>query len=262
MWMGERTKSVLAATLSFAAVFFVWHAATAWWGVPSYVIPSLPELGQSAYAGLVEGTLYGHIGFTLGSTAVGLLIGAVAGFVVGVVVAEVPALERAVYPIVAGIQSVPKVALAPLIIVYFGLGAGSKIFTVALLVFFPIFVNTVAGLKSVDVELVALFRTLSASRLHVLSQVKIPAAAPAIFSGMKIAVVVGLIGCITSEFVASMQGIGFIIKSRAGELDVSLMFVCILILSACGAGAIYLVEILERRFVFWTRDAAAGDAGR
>lgn len=253
----ERRKSFLAAVASFAAVFFAWHAATAWFGVPSYVIPSLRELAESAYMGLIRGTLYEHIAFTFGSTGAGLLIGIAAGFLVGVLVGEVPALERAVYPIVAGIQSVPKVALAPLIIVYFGLGAGSKIFTVALLVFFPIFVNTVAGFKSVDSELVALFRTFSASRLHVLTQVKIPAAAPAIFSGMKIAVVVGLIGCITSEFVASMQGIGFIIKSRAGELDVSLMFVCILVLSACGASAIYLVEFLEKRLVFWNGDDGA-----
>jgi NitT/TauT family transport system permease protein len=208
---------------------------------------------QSVLLGFSRGTLWPHVAFTLRATVTGIVIGAGLGLVLGLVVGEVPVLERAIYPLVVGIQSVPKVAFAPLIIVYFGLGMASKIFTVALLAFFPVFVGMVAGLKSADRDLLDLYRTFNASRSHVLLWVKLPATATYVFAGLKVAVVVGLIGCITSEFIASTHGLGFLIKSRAGELDVSLMFACVLMLAAFGVLASFAVDALARRCIFWER---------
>jgi len=248
----QRTLTVLAALFSFGMVLVAWHAATAWFGVPNYILPSLRELYDSAWYGLVDGVLHEHIRFTLTATIVGLAAGTVLGFLVGVLVTEIPILERAIYPIVIAIQSIPKVALAPLIIVYFGFGIESKIFTVALLVFFPIFINTMTGMRSVDSEMRDLFRTLSAGWLYTFMTIKLPSALHSLFNGLKIAVIVGIIGCITSEYIASTKGLGFIIKARSGELDVSMMFVCIFILSIIGAGAIYSIEALQRKVVFWS----------
>lgn len=250
-------RDIAWTLLSLGLVVAAWCWASYVAGVSRQVIAPPDEVVQSLVLGFSRGTLWPHISFTLRATLTGLLVGAAAGIAVGLLVGEVRLLERAVYPLVIGIQSVPKVALAPLIIVYFGLGLASKVFTVALLAFFPIFVGTIAGLKSADRDLLDLYRTFRASRLHVLLWVKLPATATYLAAGMKVAVVVGLIGCITSEFVASTQGLGFLIKSRAGELDVSLMFACVLMLSLFGVLASALVDVLARRCIFWERRGAA-----
>jgi NitT/TauT family transport system permease protein len=249
--MPEYVKSWLGALASFGGLFIIWHLATTVGGVSPQVLPPLADVAESARRGLWDGLLYPHISFTIGSTLTGIAIGATLGLITAILVNESALLEDAIYPVVTAIQSVPKVAIAPLIIVYFGLGMASKVFTVALLSFFPVFVNAVAGFKSVDPELLDLFRTFKASRLHVLLNVRLPAAGAYLFNGIRIGIIYGIIGCITSEFVASTRGLGFIIKSRAGELDVSLMFVCIFVLSACAAATIAVLTALERRTLFW-----------
>lgn len=237
--------------LSLGLVVALWCVASYGVGMPKEVLAAPHEVLDSLVLGFGSGTLWPHISFTLQATLTGIGLGVLAGMLLGLVVGEIPVLERAIYPLVVGIQSVPKVALAPLIIVYFGLGLASKVFTVALLAFFPMFVAMVAGLKSADRDLLDLYRTFRASRLHVLLWIKLPSAATYLFAGMKVAVVVGLIGCITSEFIASTRGLGYLIKSRAGELDVSLMFACVLMLALFGVLASAIVDAIARRCIYW-----------
>ena len=154
-------------------------------------------------------------------------------------------------PIIVGLQSVPKIALAPLLIWYLGFGIESKIVTAALLCFFPFFVASANGLRSLSPELVDLYRAASASRWHVLLNARFPAAATNLFSALQIAVVLSLTGSVVSEFVASSQGLGYIIRARSQELDLSMAFVAVIVLSLLGAFGSLLVRVMQRKLVWW-----------
>jgi len=245
--------AVYASMLSFGSLGAAWCLASYYFSVPDFVMPKPHLVVAALKAGWIDGLLWQHIAFTVEATLKGLAVGCGIGLVVGITVAEIPALERIVFPIVIGIQSVPKVAVAPLIIVYFGFGIESKIFTVAVLSFFPIFIGTLRGMRATDADLLDLYKSFMSSRLHIVLHVRLPSAATYIFSAMQVAIVLGLIGCITSEFIASTQGLGFIIKSRAGELDIAVMFAAILTLSLFGTLGVAAVKMLERFVLFWDR---------
>jgi NitT/TauT family transport system permease protein len=158
---------------------------------------------------------------------------------------------------VVAFQSMPKVALAPLLLVWFGFDLTSKVVMVALVCFFPMFINTVVGLKSTSPALIDLMNAFSASRLHILVRIKVPSAAGHLFAGLQIAVVMGLIGAVVAEFVSSTRGLGYLISASAGTMDTSVMFAGLVSLAALGVGASALVQMVHRRVVFWERGAGA-----
>jgi NitT/TauT family transport system permease protein len=251
--MGEMAKMTIATLITFLAVAVAWTVATGPDGLPPSALPPPSDLMDAMNVALVRGTLYPHIAFTVQGALFGLLVGVALGLLLGGLVAIVPVLEDFLLPVVVALQSVPKIAVAPLIVAYMGFGLGSKVFTAALLSFFPIFIAMVRGLRSVDPQILDLYRASSASRLHVLMNVRIPAAALFVFAGLKVAVLLSLIGCIVSEFIASSKGLGFIIKSRSQEFDVSMMFVAIIVLSAIGVIGTMIVQGVQNKVVFWHR---------
>jgi NitT/TauT family transport system permease protein len=147
----------------------------------------------------------------------------------------------------------PKVALAPLIIVWFGFGILSKIVMVALICFFPVFINTIIGIRSTDPNLIDLMRVFSASRFNIFLQVELPSASSYIFGGLQIAVVFGLIGTIVSEFVASQRGLGVLIQASSSNLDVASTFALLVTLGLIGVIGSELVSFIHRKVVFWER---------
>ena len=168
--------------------------------------------------------------------------------------AEVRVARLALYPIVIAIQSMPTVAVAPLIVVYLGVGLPSKLATVALLCFFPLFVNTVAGLMAADSQLLDLYRAASATRWRTLIDVKLPGAADQVLAGAQVALVLSFIGCVVSEFVASRAGLGHLIKVYANDLNVAIMFASLASLAMLGASLGYALSLLRRRLVFWRQE--------
>lgn len=254
-WSPETVKMAACSLITVTVIVVVWELVTRLGEIPAYVVPSPAAVAEAFRSGLIDGTLYRHIGFTVLCTLTGLLAGCVAGLLIGALVAEFRPLELSIYPLVIGLQSVPKIAIAPLIVAYLGFGIESKVFTVGLLCFFPVFVNTVVGLHAVDAGAIDLYRVFSASRWRQFLDVRLPASADHIFAGLQIAVVLGLIGCIVSEFIASTEGLGFIIKARAGQLDVSMMFAAILILAMLGATGTLLVRLAHGVTVFWSPTA-------
>jgi len=250
--------SFLIVSLAFLlALLGIWHWAIVFFHVPPYLLPKPGAVVDALWGGLVRsGGFYPHIGATLHSTVTGYAIGCALALVAGTLLAEFPRAERLLTPYIVALQSMPKVALAPLIIVWFGYDIASKIVMVALICFFPVFVNTVVGLKSVDRNLLALYRVFSASRLSILLNVKVPAAAGSIFAGLQIAVVMALIGAVVAEFVASRAGLGNLIQASAVSLDVATMFACVLLLALIGVGGSWLLRTLHRRVVFWEKSDA------
>jgi NitT/TauT family transport system permease protein len=153
-------------------------------------------------------------------------------------------------------QSMPKVALAPLIIVWFGLDLKSKVINAALICFFPLMINTVAGLRSADADRIALMRSLSASEGQIFWMLRLPGALPSIFAGFEIAMIFALIGAIVAEFVGAQAGLGMLIQSMNFSMDVAGQFSVLFILSLIGLGLNTIVLAVRRRVVFWDREQA------
>lgn len=252
--MHKRALDIALPLVSLAAFLVIWENAIVWFGIQSYLLPSPTDVGKTLWAGYTgDGRFWPHLGVTLYQVIVGYAIGCGIALVIGALAAESRIFERLVYPYVIGLQSMPKVALAPLIIVWFGFGASSKIVLVALICFFPTFVNCVAGLRSTNPDLVDLYRVFGASRLTIFFNVKLPSAAASIFAGLQISVILALIGAVVGEFIAARQGLGYLIQSSTLNFDVATMFAAILSLSFVGVVATSLVRLIERRVVFWAR---------
>jgi NitT/TauT family transport system permease protein len=249
--MNENIKSVVFPLLLLVALLSLWLVAVQRWGVPNYVLPPLQNVLAALHHGYIEGAYWKDFGFTLTSMFIGYIGGCSLAFIVGILFAEFRWLERVLDPFVLGLQSMPKVALAPLILIWFGFGLGSKAMMVGLVCFFPMFINTAVGLKATDPSLIDLMRAFSASRWHILTRIKIPSAASHIFAGLQISVVLGLIGAVVAEFVSSSEGLGYLINASTTTLDTSTMFAALLSLAVLGISGSQLVRLVQRRLVFW-----------
>ena len=255
--MFERVREpLLVAACSLATLVLLllsWEAAVVFWKLPPQLLPGPELIATELWRGWSGGGFWPHAAFTLIGSLGGCAIGAALGVSTGVLVGESRTAFRLLYPMVIAIQSMPTVALAPLIVVYWGVGLASKLFTVAMLCFFPLFVNTAAAMAAVDGKLLDLYRAASASRWRVLVDVKLPSALPSILAGLQVALVLSLIGCVVSEFVASRAGLGYLIKTYANELNVAIMFACVVSLAILGGTLGFLLSRLRERLVFWVR---------
>jgi NitT/TauT family transport system permease protein len=254
--MAERLRAYGYPAITFVVIIAVWAFASNVAHVPDFLLPSPQAVLAAFYQGYIKGTFWPDFGFTLESTAIGYVLGCSSAIVLGAVLAESKTFERFFYPYIIALQSMPKIALAPLIIVWLGFGLTSKVVMVALVCFFPLFVNTLAGIRSTDPELVDLMRAYSGSRLATFFRVKLPAAATHIFAGLQIAVSLGLIGAVVAEFVASTQGLGYLIKGASTTLQMNIMFAALLSLAIIGTVGSNLVRIAANAVVFWDRSAA------
>ena len=249
--MADGLKLVAATVVTFCTILGLWIVLVDLYAVPAYVLPLPADIGNALWRGWVGGTFWEHAWFTLQGALGGFALGAVLGVIAGVVVAEVRIARLVFYPLVVLVQSMPTVAIAPLIVVYLGVGLPSKIATVAVLCFFPVFVNVVAGVQAADPRLVDLYRASAASRLRILLDVRLPGAADALFSALQVALVLSFVGCVVSEFIASRAGLGHVIKTFATDLNVSVMFAAIISLAVIGAVLGLALARLHKRVVFW-----------
>lgn len=244
---GAMLLSVLAGIVLVAA----WYGYIVYFHVPSYVLPRPDAVVMSAARAFGTGYIWSHLWFTTQSTVIGYVLGCGIGVALGSALAEWPMVERALYPYIVVFQSMPKVALAPLLIVWFGFGLESKIVMVALICFFPVFINTFVGIRQADSDLIDVLRVCSASRANIFWHVKIPAAAGSIFASLQIAVSFALIGAIVAEFVASKEGVGTVIQQGALTMDTGLVLTGVFILSFMGMIGTAIIRFIHGRVVFW-----------
>jgi NitT/TauT family transport system permease protein len=247
----DRAKAIIYPLITFAVFVIAWEAAIVYFEVPNYIVPRPAVVAQSFLKGYLDGSLWPHLFFTIQSIVCGYLLGCSVAFLFGALLAESRTAELFLYPYIVALKSTPKVALAPLIIVWFGFGIESKIVMVALVCFFPVFVNTLIGLRQADKNQIDLMRVYSASRLHILLNVKLPSALGVIFAGLQIAVVLGLIGAIVAEFISSRQGLGYVISSNSFDMNLGMMFAAIVSLSIIGVIGSSLVRYAQSKIVFW-----------
>lgn len=253
----ERLKTILYPLATFVVLVAAWDLAIRFFKVPNFILPTPLAVVESLQRGYVEGLYWKHFFFTLQSMLFGYLLGCTLAFVLGCLFAESRTVERMFLPYVVALQSMPKVALAPLIIVWFGFGLESKIVMVALVCFFPMFINTAVGLKQTNPALLDLMHAFSASRWHILTRIKIPSAAGHIFAGLQIAIVLGLIGAVVAEFVSSTRGLGHLISAAAVNLETNTMFAALASLAVLGVAGSLAIRFLHSRVVFWDKGSVS-----
>ena len=213
--------------------------------LPSSVVPALGEL-------IGGGVLGENILTTVTEAASGFAIAVVIGLSVGTLIAEFRVAERILYPYLVALQTMPKIALAPLLLVWFGFGPGSKIAVAAVISLFPILVNTIAGLKSCDQGRLDVLRALGAGRWDCFRLVKLPNALPFVFSGLSAAVMFALTGALVGEFVGSSHGLGYLIIQANSQMDVPQVFALLLVLVALGMAAFGAMQRARRKFLHWS----------
>ena len=251
-----RLKRAALPLLTVAGFLLAWSLYVRSAGVSPFVLPA-PEAIARALVDLVqERGFANHVKVTLLETLSGFGIATFAGIALGTVLAKSPALERALKPLIVTLQVVPKVALAPLLILWFGFGPESKIVISAVLAFFPIFSNTLLGMKSVDRGQIELFQVLGSRPAHRFTLLELPSAGPYILTGMEVGIVLAIIGAIVGEFVGGNVGLGHLAVAKLQELKVASLFAVIAVLALIGLSLYALIGVLRRALIPWNAAVA------
>jgi NitT/TauT family transport system permease protein len=235
----------------FVLGLLLWEGLVHWQQYPSFILPTPREVWRKLLTVLADGTLQRHAAVTLTEIGLGLLLGLTVAFVLGYILGKNRFAERLVSPYIVASQSVPIVAIAPLLIIWFGSGLLSKVLVCALISFFPTLISTIVGIRNVDANLRDLMRSLRASRWKTFRLLELPAAAPVIFGGLKLSVILSVVGAVVGEFAGADAGLGFLINLAKGILDTPLMFVAIFTLIAIALTLYLLIVALERYVLRW-----------
>jgi NitT/TauT family transport system permease protein len=219
--------------------------------VPVYIFPAPSQVAIALWRGFASGVYQKNLIHTLLETLLGFLLGSTLGFLVGTAVALNRYIEHFFYPYIVMFQSVPKVALAPLVVVWFGLGLKAQVVNAALVASFPVLVNTIVGLKSAEEDRIDLMHSLGASKSQVFWMLRVPNALPFVMAGVDVAMVFALIGAIVAEFVGAEAGLGMLIQSMNFNMDVAGQFSVLLILSILGLLLNRCIYLIRRRILFW-----------
>jgi NitT/TauT family transport system permease protein len=260
----RKTRDAVLPPLSaLVAIIALWYAAIEILGIRKFILPA----PHSVLASLSENftSLLGHTWTTAVETGVGLLAAIVVGVLISVLITEVPFLSRALLPWLVVSQAIPKVAVAPLFVLWLGFGLGPKVVVALFIAFFPIVISTSAGLLATEPEELDLFRTMTRKRWPIYRYLKIPRALPGFFEGVKVGVALALVGAVVGEFVSADKGLGYMVIIANRNLDTDLMFAVFLMLSVIGVAFFYAVVALERLALPWVaarRRRQVGGAAR
>ncbi len=226
-----------------------WEMAVRIWHIPSNILPPpsriILVIGERWHL-LVANSLV-----TLGEITAGFVVALIGGLALALAIHSSRIVERATLPLVIASQTIPVFARAPLLSLWFGYGMGSKVVMAAIIVFFPIVINTVEGLRAADPDTISLLKVLEATPRQIMVKVRIPQALPFIFSGLKIGVAVSVIGAVIGEWVGAREGLGYLMIHANAQLQVDLVFAAIFCLSVMGVTLYALIGLLERHVVHW-----------
>jgi NitT/TauT family transport system permease protein len=247
--MRAQGHPLLWTLLSFAIVFVAWELTVRLFALPEYLLPG-PEPVFVALAQNIR-TLAAQSLWTGGTVLAGFVVAAAVAIPLAMLIVISPVLERLLYPPMVATQSIPKIALAPLFIVWFGFGVAPKVAVAFLIAFFPIVIDTIVGLRSIDPAMIQLARSMGAPPRRIFLKLRLPHALPMIFGGLKVASALAVVGALTGEFVGSDRGLGYLLVQASGNLNTALLFATLVILSAMAMAFFYLVEMLERIAIPW-----------
>jgi NitT/TauT family transport system permease protein len=244
---------IVLVPLVLAVFLLAWDFLVRWQQYPAFILPGPDRVLSRFMAMTSDGTLLAHTIVTVAEIFGGLVLGLIVAMLIGYGLAKSPVLERILSPYIVASQAVPIVALAPLLVIWFGFGGLSKVLVCALTVFFPALVNTIIGIRSVDPDLRALMRSLEASRRQTFLVLEVPSALPIFFGGLKVAVTLAVIGAVVGEFVGADRGLGFLINLSRGILDTPMLFVALFTLVLIALVLYGAVALLEYFVLAWRR---------
>lgn len=244
-------KRLIYLAVSLAGGVLIWQLATIFLGLPAFILPGPGLVWRRFLQSLGDGQLMRHFLTTLSQVLAGLFIGGFTATSLGYLLAKSSTMEKLLSPYLVASQSIPIVAIAPLLVIWFGPGIFSKILICSLIVFFPILINTVVGLREVPKDLRDLMRTLKANPLQMFWKLEVPAAMPIYLGGLRVGATLSVIGAVVGELVGADRGLGFLINVGRGQYDTALVFVAVLTLIIMAMALYGLVLFIERRLLSW-----------
>jgi NitT/TauT family transport system permease protein len=239
------------AFASLGAALLVWWLVSRFAGLPAFILPAPEQVAVRFWKALMDGSLIVHTAATLAEVLLGLLAGTAAAVMLGYAIAKSRLFEQLVSPYLVATQAIPVVAIAPLLVIWFGPGIFSKVLICALIVFFPVLVNTVVGVRAVPRPFHDLMHSLHATRVQILRMLEVPASLPVLLGGLRIGATLSVIGAVVGELVGSNRGLGFLVNVGRGQYDTALVFVAVFTLIALALALYGLVSFLERKLLIW-----------
>jgi NitT/TauT family transport system permease protein len=247
--LSRNASEGIQAGAAIIGLVLIWEVLCDVLKVPPWLLPPPSRIIAETWA--IRGVLPRHFFATLWAVVGGFFMAIAAGVPLAVAVVYSPLLRRIIYPLLLMLQSVPKVAIAPLMLIWVGYGMTSNMIIAATVAFFPIVINTATGLEAVDPDLLDLTRSLDAPKLSVFLRVRLPWALPYLFSGLKVAVTLALIGAVVAEFIGADRGLGYLVLTSSSNMKTSIMFGMLVLLSLMGILCFYAVELAERLMCPW-----------
>lgn len=251
MTLAQRKRLLLKASpwILLLSLVLIWELVCIAFNIPTYLFPAPSEIWASWLE--YRGPIIEHATQTLFTTLTGFVIAVVFGLFLGVLVGSSPIIYKAVYPLMVGFNSIPKVAFVPVLVVWFGIGTVPAIITAFLISFFPVVVNMATGLATLEPELQDVLRSLGASRLDILKKVALPRSMPYFFASLKVAITLAFVGSVISETVASNVGIGYLMISASSTMDMGLVFAGLVVIGIMGVVMYEIFALIERRMTGW-----------
>lgn len=248
-WQRALLSPWVRPLLLIVLLIVLWELAIRLFRIPPYLIPAPEAVVKQLFAQWDE--LLGQAIPTTVATLGGFAMSIAFGIPIALVIAYSRTIESYVYPLLVFSQSVPKIAIAPLFVVWFGFGIIPKVICAFMLGFFPVVVSTVMGFKSVDPDMLDLARSMRAGKLETFMRISLPQALPSIFAGLKVSITLAVVGAVVGEFVGSNSGIGYLLQIANGTFDLPLMFAALVVLSAIGVLLFVAVDLVERVSIPW-----------
>lgn len=249
----KRFQNILPAILSIVFALLAWQLTVQWTQLPRFILPAPMDVWSRFLDALSDGSLLFHTGVTLAEIVLGLLVGITFATVLGYALAKSRSLEKVLSPYLVASQAIPVVAIAPLLVIWLGDGILSKVVICALIVFFPVLVNTVVGVRAVPPALYDLMHSIRATRWQILLKLEIPASLPIMLGGLRIGATLSVIGAIVGELVDAEQGLGFLLQLGDFQYDTSMVFVAVFMLIVLALSMYGVVTLLERKFLKWQK---------
>lgn len=247
----RRRPELILSPLLLVAIIVAWHLVVTYRDVSEFVMPKPGDVFDALWRNTREGTYNHHLWFTVRNSLLGFVFGTAAGILVGAALAASKVLERVLHPYLVAFQTFPKIALIPMLIIWFGFEATPKIVIAGILAFFPVMVNSYAGLVSIDEESEELMRSLRASRWETFLKLRFPTALPYIFAGLELALVLAILGAVTGEFLGSKEGLGFLVQQFSTQLRTEDSFSLLIVFGMLGVAAHMLVSWIRKRVIYW-----------
>lgn len=239
----------------FVVVLAVWELGVDLLGVEDFVLPPPSQILEKLIMQLESDLFWRHLLVTTQEALLGFAIGVVTALVLGTAISQVSLLEKTLMPYVVMFQTVPKVALAPLFVVWFGFGLTSKVVMAAVISFFPMLINVIEGLRSAEADRIQMLTVFGASRSQIFRMVRLPSAMPFIFAGLDIGIVFAILGAVVGEFIGAQEGLGYLLLQTNYNFDIAGMFAVLVVLSLMGLIAHTLIRFIQRKVAFWAEES-------